>query len=63
MADPASGDVRPVHAAPSDLPFFLALSVLGGAYALLIAAMLTADASYTSPLRVWQALGSPAIRG
>ena len=62
MADPVSGDARPVHAAPSDAPFFLGLSVLGGAYALLIAAMLTADASYTSPARVWQALGSPAIR-
>ncbi len=62
MADTASGDARPVRVAPSDVPFFLALSVLGGAYALLIAAMLTADATYTSPLRVWQALGSPAIR-
>ena len=44
---------------PADWPFFLALSVLGGAYLLLIAAMLTADASYTSPLRLWQALGQP----
>ena len=29
---------------------------------LLIVAMLAADASYTSPSRLWQALGSPAIR-
>jgi len=62
VADPVSKDARPARRAPSDIPFFLALSVLGGAYVLLIAAMLTADASYTPPLRLWQALGSPAIR-
>jgi molybdate transport system permease protein len=57
MADPQ----REQHTL-ADWPFFLAFSVLGGAYVLLIAAMLTADASYTSPFRIWQALGSPAIR-
>jgi molybdate transport system permease protein len=50
------------HRRPADWPFFLAISVLGGAYLLLIVAMLTADASFTSPYRIWQALGSPAIR-
>lgn len=50
------------HRTPADWPFFLALSVLGGAYLLLIAAMLTADAAFTSPYHLWQALGSPAIR-
>ena len=57
MADP-QGE----HRTPADWPFFLAISVLGGAYVLLIAAMLTADAAFTSPFRIWQALGSPAIR-
>jgi molybdate transport system permease protein len=57
MADP-----QREHRTPADWPFFLSLSILGGAYLLLIAAMLTADASFTSPYRIWQALGSPAIR-
>ena len=62
MADPVPTDARPAHRAPSDLPFFLALCVFGGAYVLLIVAMLTADISFTPPIRLWQALGSPAIR-
>jgi molybdate transport system permease protein len=57
MADP-----QREHRTPADWPFFLSLSILGGAYLLLIAAMLMADASFTTPFRIWQALGSPAIR-
>jgi molybdate transport system permease protein len=57
MADP-----QREHRTPGDWPFFLSLSILGGAYLLLIAAMLMADASFTTPFRIWQALGSPAIR-
>jgi molybdate transport system permease protein len=46
----------------SDLPFYLALSVLGGVYLLLIAGMLLADASFTTPKHLWQALASQEIR-
>ena len=46
----------------SDAPFLLALAVLGGVYVLLIVAMLVADASFTSPRHLWQALASREIR-
>jgi len=49
-------------AAAADWPFFLSLSILGGTYVLLIAAMLAAEASYTSPGQVWNLLANPAIR-
>jgi molybdate transport system permease protein len=48
--------------ARSDVPFFVALSVLGGTYILLIVAMLAADASFTSPAHLWQALASANIQ-
>jgi len=48
--------------AHSDVPFFAALGVLGGVYVLLIAAMLVADAAFTTPDHLWQALASPQIR-
>ena len=47
---------------PSDVPFFLGMSVIGGVYILLIVAMLVADASFTSPKHFWQALQSREIR-
>jgi molybdate transport system permease protein len=46
----------------SDLPFFLALGVLGGLYLALIVALLVADASFTSPGHLARALASPEIR-
>ncbi len=46
----------------SDAPFVLALAVLGGSYAVLIVAMLLADASFTSPGHLLAALASPEIR-
>ncbi|HWG44576.1 MAG TPA: ABC transporter permease [Gemmataceae bacterium] len=46
----------------SDVPFFTALSILGGTYVLLIVAMLAADASFTSPLHIGQALASENIQ-
>ena len=55
------GGLRSPSAA-ADWPFFLSLSILGGAYVLLIAAMLAAEASYTSPAAVWNLLANPAIR-
>ncbi len=46
---------------PSDGPFFAVALVLGGVYVLLIVAMLAADASFSSPGRLWQALQSREI--
>jgi len=53
-ADPA-----PRH---TDLPFFLALGLLGGTYVALIVAMLVADVAFTSPGHLLRALASPEIR-
>ncbi len=46
----------------TDLPFFLSLGLIGGLYVLLIVAMLVADAAFTSPHHLWQALQSREIR-
>ena len=46
----------------SDAPFFAALAVLGGAYVLLVAAMVLADFTYTSPGHLLAALRSADIR-
>ena len=43
----------------SDVPFLAALAVLGGLYVLLIVGMLLADASFTTPAHLWQALSQP----
>jgi molybdate transport system permease protein len=61
MQAKAGADVPRTHPR-SDLPFFLALGVLGGLYLALIVALLVADASYTSPSHLWQALASREIR-
>ncbi len=57
----------PVAAPPaprvrSDAPFYTGLIVLGGVYVVLIAAMLLAMASFTSPEHLLGALGSEEIR-
>jgi molybdate transport system permease protein len=62
MAGPHPEDARRDRPATADWPFFLSLSILGGAYVLLIAAMLIAEALYTSPGHLLEALASPAIR-
>lgn len=46
----------------SDRRFHLVLAVLGGSYVLLIAALLIADISYTSPGDIRDALDDPNIR-
>lgn len=46
----------------SDTAFIAGLAVLGGSYVALIAALLIADASYTSPGDILAALASPEIR-
>ena len=48
--------------ARSDAPFLTALCVLGGAYLLLVVGLLVADASFTSPDDLLQALRSREIR-
>jgi molybdate transport system permease protein len=50
------------HRAGPDWPFFVAFSLLGGIYVLLILAMLLADLSYTTPDHLLAALASPEIR-
>jgi len=52
-------------AAPSsrgDTSFLLCLAVIGGSYLVLILAMLAADAFYTTPDHLWEALQSREIR-
>jgi molybdate transport system permease protein len=46
----------------SDVPFLLALGLLGGLYVLLIVGMLVANASFTTPGHLWDALKSREIR-
>ncbi len=48
--------------ARSDAPFYVALGLLGGSYLALIAALVAADLSYTSPGHVLRALRSREIR-
>ncbi len=48
--------------ARSDVPFFVALVVLGGVYVVLILGLLFAKASFTTPGDLWAALGSEEIR-
>ena len=45
-----------------DWPFFAGLAILSGVYLLLIAAMLVADLSFTTPRHLLQALASDEIR-
>lgn len=59
MKAPARPAEAPVS---SDAPFFAALVILGGAYVVLIVAMLLAQASFTSPGHLLAALDSPEIR-
>lgn len=47
---------------PSDWPFFLCLSLLGGTYVFLIVAMLAADTFYTTPGHLLAALNTREIR-
>src|SRR5262249_30099423 len=59
----AGEEQRPApRRAGSDVPFLLALAVIGGAYVLLIVAMLVADAFFTSPQHILGALASPEIQ-
>src|SRR5262245_53234793 len=46
----------------SETPFVLSLGILGGVYVILILAMLFAQAAYTSPTHIWEALGNEEIQ-
>jgi len=59
---PAEAPDAPAYRPPSDLPFFIALSVISGAYILLIVLLLVADTFYTSWGTIGQALCDPAVR-
>jgi molybdate transport system permease protein len=48
--------------ARSDAPFVISLAIIGGLYLLLIVAMLVADASFTSPSHLLEALRSKPIQ-
>ncbi len=48
--------------ARSDVPFFTVLAALGAVYVVLVAAMLVAMGTFTTPGHLWKALGSPEIR-
>jgi len=62
-ADPAEISLAPrLHRAGSDFPFFACFIVLAGAYVLLILAMLSADAAFTSLADISRAFESKEIR-
>lgn len=46
----------------SDVPFYLCFGIIGSVYIFLIAAMLIAEATYTSPGHMLKALNSPEVR-
>lgn len=55
-----ASDSAPLSSA--DRRFYVALGLLGGCYVVLVAAMLIADAFYTTPGHLWASLKSPEIR-
>ena len=50
------------HHPPSDGPFYVCLGLLSGGYILIIAALILADATFTTPGHLLDALSSPEIR-
>jgi molybdate transport system permease protein len=58
----SSARARASVRARSDAPFLISLAIIGGLYLLLIVAMLVADASYTSPGHLLEALQSEPIQ-
>ena len=61
-APPSSPPPSTVPAGATDRWFYACLGLLGGVYALLILALLVADASFTSPGAVFRALANREIR-
>lgn len=59
---PTTGEKENTARAQSDRPFLVCLWLLGSVYLVLIVGMLLADAAFTSPGHLWQALQSAEIR-
>lgn len=59
---PMPDAARPPLRARSDAPFFIALTLIGGVYIVLIGALILADAVFTSPAHLLSALRKPEIR-
>jgi molybdate transport system permease protein len=53
---------QPAVRGGSDAPFLLGLALISLLYVSLILAMVAADAAFTTPRNLWQALASPEIR-
>jgi molybdate transport system permease protein len=62
MTRHAEGDAAAPTRRRSDLPFLIGMGLIGSVYVVLIVAMLVADASFSSPGHLWEALRSPEIR-
>src|SRR5262249_15475318 len=54
--------IMPAKASSSDVGFYVCLCILGGAYVVLISAMLLADTLFTTPGHLLEALNKPEIR-
>jgi molybdate transport system permease protein len=59
---PPSESLATPRRVASDVPFYVALAVLSGVYLLLLAAMVVAEASFTTPAHIWAALRSEEIQ-
>lgn len=62
MDTPRTNSDRALARWDLDIPFLAGMAVIGSLYVLLIVAMLVADASFTSPRHLWQALASREIQ-
>jgi molybdate transport system permease protein len=62
LAGERRAEIHGLHRVPSDVPFVAGLCVLGAVYVLLIAGMLLADLSFTTPGNFLAALRSEDIR-
>ena len=62
MSPAADSSPAPLARPRPDWPFFVGLGLLSGVYVLLIAAMLVADMSFTTPHHLLRALASPEIQ-
>jgi len=62
LAGECRAETHGLHRVPSDVPFVVGLCVLGSVYVLLIAGMLLADLSFTTPGNFLAALRSEDIR-
>ena len=62
MSEAMAHEQRPALRVKSDIPFYTGLGILSGVYVLMIVAMLVAEATFTTPDHISQALQSEDIR-